>query len=61
MPNQEHNLPPQHQDPRPGIESKMSNLNEHSDANETKKKVEATGKSCFAIAGHIGDEAYFVD
>ena len=31
-------------------------LNEHSDAEETKRKVEAKGRRCLTIAGDVGDE-----
>jgi NAD(P)-dependent dehydrogenase (short-subunit alcohol dehydrogenase family) len=33
-------------------------LNEHSDAEETKKKVEQEGRRCLAIAGDIGEELF---
>lgn len=33
-------------------------LNEHSDANETKRRVEEKGKKCLLIAGDIGDEKF---
>ena len=33
-------------------------LNEHNDANETREKVEACGKSCLTIPGDVGDEAF---
>ena len=33
-------------------------LNEHQDAEETKKTVEAEGKKCLLLAGDIGDEAF---
>ncbi|MGJ3204261.1 SDR family oxidoreductase [Geobacillus thermoleovorans] len=33
-------------------------LNEHEDAEETKRLVEQEGKRCLAIAGDIGDEAF---
>lgn len=33
-------------------------LNEHQDAEETKKSVEAEGKKCLLVAGNIGDEAF---
>lgn len=33
-------------------------LNEHQDAAETKKTVEAEGKKCLLLAGDIGDEAF---
>ena len=33
-------------------------LNEHEDAEETKKLVEAEGRKCLLLAGDIGDEAF---
>jgi Dehydrogenases with different specificities (related to short-chain alcohol dehydrogenases) len=33
-------------------------LSEHSDANETKEKVEAIGRTCITIAGDVGDAAF---
>ena len=33
-------------------------LNEHSDAEETKRQVEQEGRRCLLIAGDIGDEAF---
>ncbi|MGG2952145.1 SDR family NAD(P)-dependent oxidoreductase, partial [Geobacillus stearothermophilus] len=33
-------------------------LNEHEDADETKRLVEQEGRRCLAIAGDIGDEAF---
>src|SRR5690606_1119190 len=33
-------------------------LNEHSDAEETKRQVEEEGRRCLLIAGDIGDEAF---
>jgi NAD(P)-dependent dehydrogenase (short-subunit alcohol dehydrogenase family) len=33
-------------------------LREHSDANETKDKVEASGKRCLNLVGDVGDEAF---
>ena len=33
-------------------------LNEHQDAEETKKLVEAEGRKCLLLAGDIGDEAF---
>ena len=36
-------------------------LNEHEDANETRRLVEETGRKCVLIAGDIGDEAFCKD
>ena len=36
-------------------------LNEHDDANETKRMVEAEGRKCILIAGDIGDESFCED
>jgi NAD(P)-dependent dehydrogenase (short-subunit alcohol dehydrogenase family) len=33
-------------------------LNEHNDANETKKQVEEEGKACILLSGDIGDETF---
>jgi NAD(P)-dependent dehydrogenase (short-subunit alcohol dehydrogenase family) len=33
-------------------------LNEHEDAQETKRQVEQEGRRCLAIAGDVGDEAF---
>lgn len=33
-------------------------LNEHGDAGETKRRVEAEGRRCLAIAGDVGDEQF---
>lgn len=33
-------------------------LNEHDDANETKKRVEQLGRQCLLISGDIGDETF---
>src|ERR671921_2198512 len=33
-------------------------LNEHDDAQETKRQVEAEGRKCVTIAGDIGDESF---
>ncbi len=33
-------------------------LNEHEDANETKRLVQERGARCFAVAGDVGDEAF---
>src|SRR5947199_4894613 len=33
-------------------------LNEHSDAEETKKQVEQEGRRCILIPGDVGDEAF---
>jgi NAD(P)-dependent dehydrogenase (short-subunit alcohol dehydrogenase family) len=41
-----------------GANVAITYLNEHNDANETKKLVEKTGKRCLAIAGDIGSEKF---
>jgi NAD(P)-dependent dehydrogenase (short-subunit alcohol dehydrogenase family) len=43
---------------REGADIAIIYLNEHEDANETKRLVEAQGRRCLAIAGDIGDEAF---
>lgn len=43
---------------REGADVAIVYLNEHSDAEETKKQVEAEGKRCLVIAGDVGDEAF---
>jgi NAD(P)-dependent dehydrogenase (short-subunit alcohol dehydrogenase family) len=105
-PEQQPEIPPQHQDRQPGIESEMTPrpraedpqhrgsgklqgrvalitggdsgigravaiafareganvvvvyLNEHPDAEETKRQVEQEGKRCITIAGDVGDEQF---
>src|SRR5262249_28343898 len=32
--------------------------NEHADARETRRQVEQEGRSCFLLAGDVGDESY---
>jgi len=42
---------------REGADVAVAYLNEHSDAEETKRLVEAEGRRCILIPGDIGDEA----
>ncbi|WP_179295637.1 SDR family oxidoreductase [Bacillus sp. FJAT-45350] len=41
-----------------GANVAISYLNEHEDANETKRQVEQEGQQCLLIAGDIGDESF---
>ncbi|WP_072580753.1 SDR family oxidoreductase [Bacillus weihaiensis] len=41
-----------------GAHVAISYLNEHEDAEETKKQVEALGQKCLLLPGDIGDEAF---
>lgn len=43
---------------REGADVAIVYLNEHTDANETKKLVEQEGRRCLLIAGDIGDEQF---
>ncbi|MBS2968343.1 SDR family oxidoreductase [Metabacillus sp. KIGAM252] len=43
---------------REGADVTIAYLNEHDDASETKRLVEKEGRSCFLIAGDIGDEGF---
>lgn len=43
---------------REGADVAVSYLNEHQDAEETKRLVEAEGRKCILIAGDIGEEAH---
>ncbi|WP_338781015.1 SDR family oxidoreductase [Metabacillus sp. FJAT-52054] len=43
---------------REGADVTIAYLNEHDDASETKRLVEKEGRSCFIIAGDIGDEGF---
>ncbi len=47
-----------------GADIAFAYLDEHDDANETKRLVEEAGRRCIAVAGDLGDEAHareFVD
>lgn len=44
-----------------GADVVISYLNEHSDAEETKRQVEQEGRKCILIAGDIGVEAFCQD
>jgi NAD(P)-dependent dehydrogenase (short-subunit alcohol dehydrogenase family) len=41
-----------------GADSAIVYLNEHSDAQETRRQVEAEGRKCLLIAGDVGDEQF---
>jgi|SRR5690625_590908 len=41
-----------------GANVAVSYLNEHEDAQETKRQVEEEGRSCLLLAGDVGDEAH---
>lgn len=41
-----------------GADVVVSYLNEHQDAEETKRQVEQEGRSCLLIAGDVGEEAH---
>jgi NAD(P)-dependent dehydrogenase (short-subunit alcohol dehydrogenase family) len=41
-----------------GADVSIVYLNEHSDAEETKRQVEEEGRRCLLIAGDVGDEAF---
>lgn len=41
-----------------GADVAVAYLNEHGDAQETKRLVEAEGRRCLLVSGDIGDEAY---
>jgi NAD(P)-dependent dehydrogenase (short-subunit alcohol dehydrogenase family) len=41
-----------------GADIAVAYLDEHSDAEETKKEVEQEGRRCITIAGDVGDEAF---
>jgi NAD(P)-dependent dehydrogenase (short-subunit alcohol dehydrogenase family) len=43
---------------REGADSAIVYLNEHEDAAETRKRVEAEGRRCITIAGDVGDESF---
>lgn len=44
-----------------GADVVISYLNEHEDANETKRQVEQEGRKCILVAGDIGVEAFCQD
>jgi NAD(P)-dependent dehydrogenase (short-subunit alcohol dehydrogenase family) len=46
---------------REGADIAILYLNEHGDAEETRKMVEGEGRHCLVIAGDIGDDAFCVD
>ncbi len=46
---------------REGADMTIVYLNEHEDAQETKRLVEAEGRTCLLLAGDIGDEAFCHD
>ncbi|HUP27153.1 MAG TPA: SDR family oxidoreductase [Chloroflexia bacterium] len=46
---------------REGADVAVLYLNEHSDAEETKKLVETEGRRCITVAGDIGDEQFCRD
>jgi NAD(P)-dependent dehydrogenase (short-subunit alcohol dehydrogenase family) len=41
-----------------GADSAIVYLNEHSDAQETKRQVEAEGRQCLLLPGDVGDESF---
>ena len=43
---------------REGADVAISYLNEHGDAQETKRLVEAEGRRCIIVAGDVGDEGF---
>jgi NAD(P)-dependent dehydrogenase (short-subunit alcohol dehydrogenase family) len=45
---------------REGANVVISYLNEHQDAEETKRKVEEEGQQCLLIAGDVGDEQHCI-
>jgi NAD(P)-dependent dehydrogenase (short-subunit alcohol dehydrogenase family) len=44
-----------------GADIVVAYLNEHGDANETKKEVEQCGRKCVLIAGNVGDEKFCIE
>ncbi|HEV2704719.1 MAG TPA: SDR family oxidoreductase [Pyrinomonadaceae bacterium] len=46
---------------REGADVCVSYLNEHEDAEETRRLVEAEGRRCLTVAGDIGDESFCRD
>lgn len=41
-----------------GADVSIVYLNEHQDAEETKRQVEQEGRKCILIAGDVGDDAF---
>lgn len=41
-----------------GADIALVYLNEHSDAEETRRRIEAEGRRCVTLAGDVGDEAF---
>ncbi|MDQ2695368.1 MAG: SDR family oxidoreductase [Pseudomonadota bacterium] len=46
---------------REGADVAISYLNEHEDAEDTRRQVEQAGRRCIALAGDVGDEAFCRD
>jgi NAD(P)-dependent dehydrogenase (short-subunit alcohol dehydrogenase family) len=44
-----------------GAEIVIAYLNEHEDANDTKKEIEQCGRKCLLIAGDVGDEKFCIE
>lgn len=44
-----------------GADVVVTYLNEHGDANDTKKEIEQHGRKCALIAGDVGDEKFCID
>ena len=41
-----------------GVDSVIVYLNEHDDANDTRKRVEAAGRRCILLSGDVGEESF---